>query len=334
MIVFGIESSCDETAAAVVKDQKDVLSSVVSSQIDTHKQFGGVVPEVASRLHVENISTVIDQAITDSGLTWDDIDLISVTQGPGLIGCLHVGVQAAKTLSLLTGKPLVGVNHLAGHIYANKLDTDLKFPQLALLVSGGNSELIYMKDETSFEILGETQDDAIGEAYDKVARVLDLGYPGGPKIDRLAKQGQPIYKLPRPKAPGEYNFSFSGLKSGVLQFVKRMERENKEWKVEDLAASFQETALEEIFTKVRKAIENHPDLKQMIVGGGVSANSRLREKVAELAKQYPNMEFNVPPMSCCTDNAAMIAIAGEIAWSHGRRADQTLCADSSLDLDF
>ncbi len=332
MIVFAIESSCDETAASVVKDQKEVLSNVVSSQIDTHVQFGGVVPEVASRLHVENISVVIDQAIKESGLTWDDIDLISVTQGPGLIGCLHVGVQAAKTLAMLFDKPLVGVNHLAGHIYANKLDTTLQFPLLGLLVSGGNSELIYMKDENSFEILGETQDDAIGEAYDKVARVLNLGYPGGPKIDKLAKLGKPIYKLPRPKAPGEYDFSFSGLKSGVLQFVKRMERNNEEWKMEDLAASFQETALEEIFTKVRKAIADHPEVKQMIVGGGVSANSRLREKVQELAKQHPEIDFNVPPMSCCTDNAAMIAIAGEIAYQNGRRADESLNADAGLEL--
>ncbi|MBF0578913.1 tRNA (adenosine(37)-N6)-threonylcarbamoyltransferase complex transferase subunit TsaD [Erysipelotrichaceae bacterium RD49] len=332
MIVFAIESSCDETAASVVKDQKEVLSNVVSSQIDTHVQFGGVVPEVASRLHVENISVVIDQAIKESGLTWDDIDLISVTQGPGLIGCLHVGVQAAKTLAMLFDKPLVGVNHLAGHIYANKLDTTLQFPLLGLLVSGGNSELIYMKDENSFEILGETQDDAIGEAYDKVARVLNLGYPGGPKIDKLAKLGKPIYKLPRPKAPGEYDFSFSGLKSGVLQFVKRMERNNEEWKMEDLAASFQETALEEIFTKVRKAIADHPEVKQMIVGGGVSANSRLREKVQELAKQHPEIDFNVPPMSCCTDNAAMIAIAGEIAYQNGRRADESLSADAGLEL--
>lgn len=332
MIVFAIESSCDETAAAVVKDQKEVLSSVVSSQIDTHVQFGGVVPEVASRLHVENISVVIDQAIKESGLSWEDIDLISVTQGPGLIGCLHVGVQAAKTLVMLFDKPFVGVNHLAGHIYANKLDTTLQFPLLGLLVSGGNSELIYMKDENSFEILGETQDDAIGEAYDKVARVLNLGYPGGPKIDKLAKQGKPIYKLPRPKAPGEYDFSFSGLKSGVLQFVKRMERNNEPWKMEDLAASFQETALEEIFTKVRKAIADYPEIKQMIVGGGVSANSRLREKVKELAAQHPDIDFNVPPMSCCTDNAAMIAIAGEIAYEHGRRADESLSADAGLEL--
>lgn len=332
MIVFGIESSCDETAAAVVKDGREVLSSVVSSQIETHKEFGGVVPEVASRLHVENISDVIDQAITQSGLTWDDIDLISVTQGPGLIGCLHVGVQAAKTLSMLYDIPLVNVNHLAGHIYANQMVSDLKFPLLALLVSGGNSELIYMPDINTFNVLGETQDDAIGEAYDKVARVLDLGYPGGPKIDRLAKEGKPVYTLPKPKTQGRYDFSFSGLKSGVLQFVKRMERNGESWQMADLAASFQETALNEIFDKVRLALADYPDVKQFVVGGGVSANSRLREKVEELAAAHPNVEFHVPPMRCCTDNAAMIAVAGDIAWKAGRRADESLGADASLEM--
>lgn len=332
MIVLGIESSCDETAAAVVKDRSEVLSSVVSSQIDTHKEFGGVVPEVASRLHVEQISHVLKEAVDRSGLSMDEIDLISVTQGPGLIGCLHVGVQAAKTMALLFDKPLVGVNHLAGHVYANLLDTTLQFPLLALLVSGGNSELIYMKDLNSFEVLGETQDDAIGEAYDKVARVLNLGYPGGPKIDKLARQGQPVYTLPKPKAQGEYDFSFSGLKSGVLQFVNRMERKGESWKMEDLAASFQETALDEIFDKVKLAIQNHPEVRQMIVGGGVSANSRLREKVQELAAQHPDMAFNVPPMSCCTDNAAMIAIAGDIAYANGRVNDESMGANASLEL--
>ena len=203
MIVLGIESSCDETAVAIVKDKKEVLSSIVASQIDVHTKFGGVVPEVASRIHVENISICIAQALEQAHMTMDDIDIVAVTKGPGLIGCLHVGVQAAKTLAFAFHKPLVPVHHLAGHIYANALVTDLKFPVLALIVSGGNSELVYMKDINSFEILGETQDDAIGEAYDKVARVLDLGYPGGPKIDKLAKSGQAIYDLPKPKTEGK-----------------------------------------------------------------------------------------------------------------------------------
>lgn len=332
MIILGIESSCDETAAAVVKDKKEVLSSVIASQIDTHKEFGGVVPEVASRIHVENISGVIAKAIEDSGLGWNDIDAVAVTQGPGLIGCLHVGVTAAKTVAELFEKPLIPVNHLAGHIYANEMVTEMKFPLLALLVSGGNSELVYMKDPYTFDVLGETQDDAIGEAYDKVARVLDLGYPGGPKIDKLARQGRPVYTLPKPKTQGKYDFSFSGLKSGVLQFVKRMERKNESWTMEDLAASFQETALNEIFDKVRLALDDHPEIKHFVVGGGVSANSRLREIVKSLEAEYPNVEFTVPPMRCCTDNAAMIAVAGEFAAEQGRKADASLGADASLEL--
>lgn len=332
MIIFAIESSCDETAAAVVRDHKEILSSVVASQIDTHKEFGGVVPEVASRLHVENISWVIEKAIQDSGLGWEDIDAIAVTQGPGLIGSLHVGVQAAKALAMLYNKPLIPVNHLAAHVYANEIVTDLEYPLMALLVSGGNSELIYMPDAHTFQILGETQDDAIGEAYDKVARVLNLGYPGGPKIDKMARQGKPVYTLPKPKTQGEYDFSFSGLKSGVLQFVKRMERKGQTWDMNDLACSFQETALAEIFDKVRPAIEAYPDIRCFITGGGVSANSRLREKVAELAEEYPHIKFTVPPMSCCTDNAAMIAVAGDIAAQTGRRADASLTADAGLEL--
>lgn len=329
MKILGIESSCDETAVAVVEDKKKILSSVVASQIDVHKEFGGVVPEVASRIHVENISACIDKALKDAGCTMEDIDAVAVTQGPGLIGCLHVGVTAAKALAFAFDKPLVPVNHLAGHIYANELVVDMQYPVLALLVSGGNSELVYMKDEHSFEIIGETQDDAIGEAFDKVARVLDLGYPGGPKIDKLAKEGSPVYDLPKPKTQGKYDFSFSGLKSGVLQFVKRMERQNKEWNMADLACSFQETALNEIFEKVNLALQDY-EVKDFVVGGGVSANSRLREKVKELEEKYPNVRFTVPPMSCCTDNATMIAVAGQIAYEEGRRALDDLGAKAGM----
>ena len=332
MIVLGVESSCDETAVAIVKDKKEVLGSVVASQIDVHKEFGGVVPEVASRIHVENISYCIEEALKQANMTMEDIDVVAVTKGPGLIGCLHVGVQAAKTLAFAYHKPLVPVHHLAGHIYANELVVDLEFPVLALVVSGGNSELVYMKDETSFEILGETQDDAIGEAYDKVARVLNLGYPGGPKIDKLARQGKPIYKLAKPKTQGKYDFSFSGLKSSVLQFVKRQERLGQTFEMEHLAASFQETALDEIFDKVKAVLNDYPDIKHFVVGGGVSANSRLRERIEDLKGLYPNIVFTVPPMSCCTDNANMIAIAGQIAYESGRRADDSLTADSSFEI--
>lgn len=333
MIVLGIESSCDETAVALVRDKKEVLSSIVATQIDVHKEFGGVVPEVASRIHVENISICIEKALKEANLTMEDVDAVAVTRGPGLIGCLHVGVQAAKTLAFAYHKPLVPVHHLAGHIYANELVVDLKFPVLALIVSGGNSELVYMKDEHSFEILGETQDDAIGEAYDKVARVLGLGYPGGPKIDKLAREGTPVYKLPQPKTEGKYDFSFSGLKSGVLQFVKRRERNGEPFSMADLAASFQETALNEIFSRVRLVLEDHPEIRHFVVGGGVSANSRLREKVDALRNEFTDVEFTVPPMYCCTDNASMIAVAGQIAYEAGRRGDASLTADSSWEIE-
>ncbi|HAM31439.1 MAG TPA: tRNA (adenosine(37)-N6)-threonylcarbamoyltransferase complex transferase subunit TsaD [Erysipelotrichaceae bacterium] len=333
MIVLGIESSCDETAVALVRDKKEVLSSIVATQIDVHKEFGGVVPEVASRIHVENISICIEKALKEANLTMEDVDAVAVTRGPGLIGCLHVGVQAAKTLAFAYHKPLVPVHHLAGHIYANELVVDLKFPVLALIVSGGNSELVYMKDEHSFEILGETQDDAIGEAYDKVARVLGLGYPGGPKIDKLAREGVPVYKLPQPKTEGKYDFSFSGLKSGVLQFVKRRERNGEPFSMADLAASFQETALNEIFSRVRLVLEDHPEIRHFVVGGGVSANSRLREKVDALRNEFTDVEFTVPPMYCCTDNASMIAVAGQIAYEAGRRGDASLTADSSWEIE-
>lgn len=332
MLVIGIESSCDETAAAVVRDKKEILSSVIASQIDTHKAFGGVVPEVASRIHVENISGVIQQAIDEAGISMEDVDAVAVTAGPGLVGCLHVGVQGAKTLAAVWNKPLIPVHHLAGHIYANELVTDLQFPLVALVVSGGNSELVYMKDENSFEILGQTQDDAIGEAYDKVARVMGLGYPGGPVIDKLAQQGKAVYDLPEPKTQGRYDFSFSGLKSGVLQFIKRCERKGQTFTQEDLAASFQKAALDEVFDRVKLVLENHPEVKQFVVGGGVSANSGLRARVDELRQEYPDKTFTVPPMRCCTDNAAMIAVAGEIAAKQGRVADARLTADPGWEI--
>lgn len=332
MIILGIESSCDETAVAIVKDKKEVLSSIVASQIDVHKEFGGVVPEVASRIHVENISYCIEQALQEANITMDAVDAVAVTKGPGLIGCLHVGVQAAKTLAFAFDKPLVPVHHLAAHIYANELVVDMEYPVLALIVSGGNTELVYMKDETSFEILGETQDDAIGEAYDKVARVLNLGYPGGPKIDKLAREGHNVYPLAKPKTQGRYDFSFSGLKSSVLQFVKRMERTNQEFDMADLACSFQECALDEIFSRIKLCLDDHKDIKHFVVGGGVSANSRLREKIKELEVAYPNIIFTVPPMYCCTDNASMIAVAGTIAYQSGRRASADLTADSSWEI--
>lgn len=331
--ILAIESSCDETAASIVKNAKEIVSNVVATQIDVHKDFGGVIPEVASRIHVENISMVIEETLHKANMKVEDVDAIAVTQGPGLVGSLHVGVQAAKTLAWAYNKPLVPVHHIAGHIYANQLITELKFPLLALVVSGGHTELVYMKDEWSFEILGTTQDDAIGEAGDKVGRVLGLPYPGGVYVDKIAKDGKPIYSLAKPKTENELDFSFSGLKSSVLQFIDRCKRKNETFRPEDLAASYQETAFETLLSRAKIAIEKY-NPKQMVLAGGVAANSCLRSKITDgLAKEYSDVEFIIPPLSCCTDNAAMIAVAGTIAYQHGVRADYSLTADSGIDLE-
>lgn len=331
-IILAIESSCDETAAAVAVNDTEILSNVVSSQIDVHKDFGGVVPEVASRIHVENISAVIDEALKQANVKPSDLDAIAVTQGPGLIGSLHVGVQAAKTLAWAFSKPLVPVHHIAGHIYANALVTKLEFPLLALVVSGGHTELVYMKDEWSFEILGTTQDDAIGEAGDKVGRVLKLPYPGGVYVDRLAKQGKNIYPLAKPKTQNELDFSFSGLKSSVLQFIDRCERKQMSFEPADLACSYQECALQELLDPTRSALKQYRP-KMMVLAGGVAANSRLRELVEQdLSREFADVSFVIPPLSCCTDNAAMIAVAGSVAYRHGVRGDFTLTADPGMEL--
>lgn len=331
--ILAIESSCDETAVAIVKNGKDIVSNVVATQIDVHKDFGGVIPEVASRIHVENISMVIEEALKKAEMQVEDMDAIAVTQGPGLVGCLHVGVQAAKTLAWAFDKPLVPVHHIAGHIYANRLIADLKFPLIAIVVSGGHTELVYMKDEWSFEILGTTQDDAIGEAGDKVGRVLGLPYPGGVYVDKLAKEGTPVYQLAKPKTEQELDFSFSGLKSSVLQFIDRSKRKQEPFVPADLAASYQETAFEALLSRARKAIEQYHPV-QMVLAGGVAANSCLRQKVGEdMTKQYPEVEFIIPPLSCCTDNAAMIAVAGTVAFQHGVRGDFDLTADPGIDLE-
>lgn len=332
-LILAVESSCDETAVAIVADGKEILSNVVATQIDVHKEFGGVIPEVASRIHVENISMVIEEALKKAEVSMEDVDAVALTQGPGLVGCLHIGVQAAKTLAWAFHKPLVPVHHIAGHIYANRLITDLKFPLLALVVSGGHTELVYMKDEWSFKILGTTQDDAIGEAGDKVGRVLGLPYPGGVYVDRIAKEGKPIYKLAKPKTEQELDFSFSGLKSSVLQFIDRCHRKGETFEAADLAASYQETALDALLLRARKALSQyHP--AQMVLAGGVAANSRLRAKVEEdMAKEFPDVDFVIPPLSCCTDNAAMIAVAGYIAYKHGVRGDYSCTADPGLELE-
>lgn len=327
--LLAIETSCDETACAIVRDGKEILSNVVSSQINVHTLYGGVVPEVASRIHVENISAVIEEALHQANLTMDDIDGIAYTLGPGLIGSLHVGVQAAKTLAFAYDKPLIPINHMTGHIYANAFVSELKFPLLALVVSGGHSELVWMKNDWNFEVLGTTRDDAIGEAYDKVARVLGLGYPGGPIIDKLAKEGKAHYDLPTPKVDGKYDFSFSGLKTAVLQLSDREKRKGNEVSSEDLAYAFQETALTSMVNKTIEAVKEF-EPKMLVLAGGVAANSRLRELITERMQAHPEVELVIPPLWCCTDNAAMIGAAGYIAYQHGLFGDFDASADPGL----
>jgi N6-L-threonylcarbamoyladenine synthase len=330
MRLLAIESSCDETAVAILEDGVKILANVVSSQMDVHAKTGGVIPEVASRLHIENILVVLDEALTQAKVTMDDIDAIGFTQGPGLIGSLHVGVLAAKTLAWATGKPLVPIHHITGHIYANGFVEPLQYPMLALVVSGGHTELVYLKSEWSFDILGSTQDDAVGEAYDKIARVLDLPYPGGPSLEKLAKAGQPHYVLPRVKTDEPLNFSFSGLKSAVLQLIAREARQERPLNRADLAYAFQEAVLGEVLRKTRLALTQVP-VKHLVLGGGVSANQRLRELILGLKSDFPDVAITIPPMWCCTDNAAMIAAAASVAYRHGVRADLSVGADPGLD---
>ena len=330
-MIMAIESSCDETACAIVKDGSEILSNIVSSQINVHTQFGGVVPEVASRIHVENISTVITEALHQAHMTMDDIDAIAFTQGPGLIGSLHVGVQAAKTLAWQFHTPLVPVNHMTGHIYANRfaLDHDLKFPLLALVISGGHTQLVWMENEWDFKVIGTTQDDAIGEAYDKVSRVLGTGYPGGPIMDKMAKEGKPHYTLPTPKVHGKYDYSFSGLKTAVLQLIQREEKKGEPIIKEDVAYAFQETALNLMVSKTLQAVEDlHPAM--VVTAGGVAANSRLRVLLDEGMKKYPDIELSQPPIRYCTDNASMIGASGYVAYKNGVRCGFDVSADPGL----
>ena len=307
--ILAIESSCDETAVAIIEDGK-LLSNIVSTQIEVHRKYGGVMPEIASRLHAENIGVVLKEALETANVKLDDIDAFAVTRGPGLIGALHVGLQAAKTLAMLYKKPLIPVHHLAGHIYANEYVQELKFPLLAVVVSGGNSELVLMKDHMCFEIIGETRDDAIGECYDKVARVLGLPYPGGIPIDKLAKEGKHTYDLPVPlKGEKTYDLSYSGLKTNVINMVHNLEQRGEKINVPDMCRSFQDVAVGLILDRAKKAVEEY-HVEQVVLAGGVSANSYLRSEMQkEMDKR--GIEIIIPPMWCCTDQAAMIAKVAE-----------------------
>lgn len=329
--IIGIETSCDETAVAIVKNGVEIVSNVVASQIDSHKRFGGVVPEIASRHHVEQITIVIEEAFEKSGLSWDNIDAIAVTEGPGLVGALLVGVNAAKALAFAKQKPLVGVHHIAGHIYANRFINEFEFPLLALIVSGGHTELVLMDGHGSYELIGETRDDAAGEAYDKVARMLDLPYPGGPQIDRLAKEGNESIAFPRAWLEEDsFDFSFSGLKSAVINKIHNAKQRGEGLSKEDIATSFQASVIDVLTTKAMRAARAYK-VKQIIMAGGVAANSGLRDALSEKCSDV-GIPLTIPPLHLCTDNAAMIAAAGSIDFEQGKRSGWDLNANPSLEL--
>jgi N6-L-threonylcarbamoyladenine synthase len=352
--ILGIETSCDETAAAVVEDGRSILSNVVASQIDLHRQYGGVFPEVASRQHILTIIPVIRQAMAEAELDWDDLDAIAVTYGPGLPGSLLVGVNTAKSLAYGRGLPLIGINHIEGHIYANWLlvndsPQEIAFPLLALVVSGGHTELILMTDHGQYQRLGQTLDDAAGEAFDKVGRLLGLEFPGGPAIERAAKEGNPLaFKLPRAWLKGTYNFSFSGLKTAVLRIVQKYEDKVslsadsarnhrlavsqapsviRQLPVANLAASFQASVIDVLAEKARMAAEEHR-VKLIMLAGGVAANQLLRQQMAERS----TLPVLCPPPALCTDNAAMIASAGYFRYRAGHRSGWDLDVISNLKL--
>lgn len=333
-LILGIETSCDETAVAIIKNGREIAANVVASQIESHKRFGGVVPEIASRHHVEQITIVMEEALRQAELTMADIDAVAVTEGPGLVGALLIGVNAAKALAFAHQKPLVPVHHIAGHIYANRLVKELEFPLMALVVSGGHTELVYMKEHGHFEVIGETRDDAAGEAYDKVARTLNMPYPGGPHVDRLAHEGSPTIDLPRAwLEEGSYDFSFSGLKSAVINTVHNAEQRGETIAPEDLAASFQESVVEVLVKKTEKAVMEYR-VKQLLVAGGVAANKGLRSALEKTFLHHPDVELIIPPLSLCTDNAAMIAAAGSVMFEKGIRAGLSLNAIPGLDIEI
>ena len=331
--ILSIETSCDETSAAIVKNGREVLSNMIYSQIDIHKKFGGVVPEVASRNHVEKISQVVDEAMEEAGVGFDDIDGIAVTYGPGLVGALLVGVSYAKGLSFTLNKPLVPVNHIEGHICANFIaHKDLEPPFISLVVSGGHTHIVHIKDYGDYEILGKTRDDAAGEAFDKVARSLGLGYPGRPLIDKLAKIGnERAIEFPRVYLEKDsLDFSFSGIKSAVLNYLNQQKQKNLPIVDEDVAASFQKAVVEVIADKVIVAAER-VGVDTIVLAGGVAANSGLRKEFEEKLENKA-IDFKFPPIILCTDNAAMIGSAGYYEYINGQFADQTLNAISNLKL--
>ena len=329
--ILGIESSCDETSFSIVKNGTDEIATVISSQIDIHKKYGGVVPEIASRAHIKNITFVLEECLEKANMKMEDIDAIAVTYGPGLIGSLLVGVECAKTLAYLYNKPLVPVHHISGHIYANNLIKRLEFPLIALVISGGHTELIYMQKDYDFQKLGGTLDDAVGECYDKVGRVINVEYPGGPVIDRLATVGSHTYDLPIPLNDDSYNFSFSGLKSAVINLAHNEAQRGHELNKEDLAKSFQDVVVETLTKKTMKAIKEY-QVKNFILAGGVAANKGIREEFSKMCNEN-NINLTIPVIKYCTDNAAMIAASGYYAYKNNIISDLTLDAKATDSID-
>lgn len=333
MLILSIETSCDETSAAVIENGDTILSNVVASQINSHKRFGGVVPEIASRHHVEYITLIIEEAMEEAYVTFEDLDAVAVTEGPGLVGALLIGVNAAKAIAYAHNLPLIPVNHIAGHIYANQLVQPLEFPLLSLVVSGGHTELIYMKEHGSFEIIGETRDDAAGEAYDKIGRVIGVPYPGGKHIDEMAQVGEDIFNFPRAMIDEDnYDFSFSGLKSAFINKVHNAEQKGEELNREDLATSFQQAVVDVLVSKTIRAAKEY-DVKQIILAGGVAANSGLRTGLSEAVEtELTDVPLIIPPLSLCGDNAAMIGAAAFLEKEQFKNANLALNAQPGLTL--
>ena len=325
--ILGIETSCDETSCSIVKNGAEEISTVILSQIDIHMLYGGVVPEIASRNHVKDIVFVIEKCLKDAKLSMDNIDAIAVTYGPGLVGSLLVGLEAAKTISYIYNKPLVPVHHIRGHIYANNIGKQMKFPLLALIISGGHTELLYMKDHFDYKLVGTTLDDAVGECYDKVARVIGVPYPGGPIIDKLAVLGKDNYKLPIPLDDDSYNFSFSGLKSAVINLVHNEEQRGSSINKEDLSCSFQNVVIKSLTSKTMRAMSDF-NAKNLILAGGVAANRGIREKFSDLSKTK-GFDFSYPDLRYCTDNATMVAAAGYYLFKNGNVSSLEINANSS-----
>ncbi len=325
--ILAIETSCDETSMAIVKNGKDIVGLTILTQMNTHANYGGVVPEIASRMHTENITIVLEETLKKAQMSIEDIDAIAVTYAPGLLGSLLVGVECAKTLAFIYNKPLIAVNHTMGHIFANNIEYNIVYPTLALIVSGGHTDLLILENETTIKRLGSTIDDSVGEVFDKVARVLGMPYPGGPNIEKSAAKGQNTYDLPHPMQEEGYNFSYSGLKSYIINLVHNEKQRNHEIRTNDLACSFQTVAVEELTRKVKYALEQ-TGIKNMILAGGVSANKYLRNEMQKVCDDL-NVTFHVPNILYCTDNAAMIGCAAYPMYKNKQFADFTLNAKSN-----